>query len=83
MFNLNIAQSAMAKKLTGNHTSLLTGNNVSPGKTHIVNPAIAIKLLDKAVPEFINTVATAVILTNERVGFVADRFGQATGIDIG
>ena len=82
VFNRNIVQSGSARKLTGNHTRLFHGIDVSLGKTHIVNPAIAVKLLDKAVPESFDGMTTAIILTNKRVGFVANRTGQVTGINI-
>ena len=82
VFNPDISQSGSARKLTGNQTSLLAGIDFSPGNSHINNPAIAIKLLDKAVPEFINRVTTTIVLTNKRLGFAADRTGQVTGIDI-
>ena len=82
VFNRNIVQSGSARKLADNHTGLFRGNNISLSKTHIVNPAIVVKLLDKAVPESFDGMTTAIILTNKRVGFAANRTGQITGINI-
>ena len=82
VFEHNIDQSGIARQLTGNHTRLLTSNNIRPGKAHIGNPAIAIKLLDKTVSEVVNGVTAAIVLTNKRLGFAADRTGHVTGINI-